>query len=148
MTIIGELTQREQTIIQPKTGERPIIRVEPPQYIYEVEKAIIRGKQTLWYIWIIIEILLLFRFLLKLFSANPANSFNVLVNVFSTPFMFLFAGLFSSTSLQASGSIIEWSTLVAMIVYTIIAWLTSLFFKLVKPIDPKEAEEKVEKSIL
>lgn len=30
---IGQPIPREQTIIEPKTGEKPVIKVEPPQNI-------------------------------------------------------------------------------------------------------------------
>lgn len=46
---VGELVPKEQTIIEPSTGEKPVIKVEPPQVSYEKEKKIIIHKKILWY---------------------------------------------------------------------------------------------------
>ncbi len=140
---IGTLVEKEKTIIEPETGERPVIKVEPPQAVYETKKTIIRGKQILWYIWLVIEMILLIRFLLKLFGANPANFFSILIDIISAPFIIIFNTLFTPIIAPIGSIVIEWSTLFAMFVYVIVALLVSRLFRLGKPIDPKEAEEKV-----
>lgn len=78
-------------------------------------KPLYRGTQVVWYILGIIEVLLAFRFVLKLLGANPSAGFSDLIysmtHVFVLPFMAVF-----KTS-QVSGSIFEWTTLLAMFVY-------------------------------
>lgn len=82
-------------------------------------KPLYRGTQIVWYILTIIEALLLFRFILKLLGANPAAGFTSFIYgityVFSAPFL----SVFRITHIQ--GSIFEWTTLLAMLVYWIIA---------------------------
>ena len=64
--------------------------------------------------------LLAFRFVLKLFGANPDAGFSSFIYgttyVFATPFL----SVFSNTQI-VSGSIFEWTTLLAILVYWIIA---------------------------
>src|SRR5690242_18484440 len=83
-------------------------------------KPLYRGIQVVWYILGVIEILLAFRFVLKLLGANPYAGFTSFIYgityVFSAPFL----NVFRVTSI--SGSYFEWTTLLAMFVYLIIAW--------------------------
>src|SRR5579885_2451689 len=111
------IVPKEPTVVEPKTGDKPVIKIEPPQKIYETEKKIVREKQIIWYVWLIIEVILFCRFLLKLFGANPTSLFSIIITILSTPF--------------------------AMLIYTLIAWVMTVFFRLKKPIYPQEAERKV-----
>ncbi|KKQ81201.1 MAG: hypothetical protein UT04_C0079G0007 [Candidatus Daviesbacteria bacterium GW2011_GWF2_38_7] len=136
---------KEPIVVEPRSGEKPVIKVESPQIDYEKKKKIVRYKEILWYILLVIEALLLIRFLLKLFGANPLNIFSIIINIISIPFTILFIGLFPSTVSLTGRQEIEWSTLFAMLFYAILIFVISRFYRLKKPIDPKEAEEKVEK---
>lgn len=138
---IGQIAPEQQTVIQPRTGEKPVVRVEPPQQIYEAKRSILRSREIIWYILGIIEFLLMFRFLLKLFGANPSSGFMVLVDILSSPFAILFSGLFPSSI--AGNIVMEWSTLFAMLVYLVLAWGLSKLFKFKKPVGPQEVEDKV-----
>ncbi len=144
---IGEILPKEPTIVESETGEKPVIKVESPQESFEVKKNIIRGKQLLWYSWMVIELLLFLRFLLMLFGANHLSLFALIVDTLSWPFRFIFNGLFSSAVSPGGRITVEWSTLFAMLSYTLIALVATRFFKLGKPIDPEEAEKRVEKTI-
>jgi|GEM_PF-2017912 len=137
------IVPKEPTVVEPKTGDKPVIKIEPPQKIYETEKKIVREKQIIWYVWLIIEVILFCRFLLKLFGANPTSLFSIIITILSTPFTFLFTGLFSPIIVPVGHIVIEWSTLFAMLIYTLIAWVMTVFFRLKKPIYPQEAERKV-----
>ncbi len=134
--------EQEKIVVEPK-GE-PVIKVEPPQVEYETKRGLVRGRQILWYIWLVIEVILLLRFLLRLFGASSDVAFNILITIISFPAVFLFQGLFKSTVSPDGKASIEWSTLFAMLTYAIIAIVVHRYFKLKKPIDPKEAEEKLE----
>lgn len=137
---------KEPTIVEPVTGERPVIEVESPQLDFEKKKTIVRSKQVIWYVWLVVETILLLRFGFKLFAANFDNIFGLILAAISAPFVFPFETLSPPTVNIRSNVVVEWSTLTAMIVYALIAWLISHFFKLRKPIDPNEAEEKVEQT--
>lgn len=77
-----------------------------------------------WYVAGFIEVILLFRFVLKLFGANPAAGFVNFVYSLSGFFTAPFSGIFSSPTTEGdvTTAIFEWSTLVAMAVYAIVAW--------------------------
>jgi len=82
-------------------------------------KPLYRGTQIVWYILGIIEILLVFRFILKLLGANSEAGFTnfiyMITQVFASPFL----SVFRITKVE--GSIFEWTTILAMFVYWIIA---------------------------
>jgi hypothetical protein len=82
-------------------------------------KPLYRGTQVVWYILGIVEALLAFRFVLKLLGANPEAGFTSFIYdatyVFAAPFLTVFR------ISQVAGSIFEWTTLLAMFVYWVIA---------------------------
>jgi YggT family protein len=69
-----------------------------------------------------IELLLVVRIVLHMVGANPDNSFANFVNGLSAPFVALFANLLQNPALGTTG-VLEITTLVAVIVYAIVAWL-------------------------
>jgi hypothetical protein len=105
-------------------------------------KPLYRGTQVVWYILGVIEALLVFRFVLKLLGANPAAGFTQFIYgvtyVFAQPFL----SVFSRT--QVRGSIFEWSTLLAMLVYWIIAVAIIKLFLMSKSVSTPEAAVKLE----
>lgn len=82
------------------------------------------AENIIWFIYGTIAILLAFRFVLKLFGANPSNAFVDLIysitGVLTAPFDSIF-GVTKSASGSVS-SVFEPSILVAIIVYGIVAW--------------------------
>ena len=68
----------------------------------------------------VILVLLLLRFVLRLLSANEANGFVNLVYAITMPLRAPFAGIFPVS--MAGAVVIEWSTLVAILVYSLIAY--------------------------
>ena len=84
------------------------------------EKALYRTTQVTWYVFYILEALLLFRFTLKLLGANAGAGFtNLIYSITSVP-LAPFRFVFDSNSV--GGSVFEWSTLLSMLVYWFIAW--------------------------
>ncbi|HEX6977089.1 MAG TPA: YggT family protein [Patescibacteria group bacterium] len=71
----------------------------------------------------VIEILLLFRFILKILGANPGSMFVSFIYTVSGIFEMPFRGIFHSTATQGieTSSILEPSTVVALFVYLVIA---------------------------
>ena len=112
-------------------------------YSSPTTKTLYRGKQIVWYILGIVEVLLAFRFILKLLGANPSAGFSQFIYgvtyVFAAPFL----AVFHRT--EVVGSIFEWSTLLAMIVYWIIALGIIKIFLMSKTVSTPEAAAKLDK---
>lgn len=104
-------------------------------------KPLYRGTQIVWYILGLMEVLLLFRFVLKLLGANPDAGFSSFVYgvsyIFSAPFLTVFRVV------NIDGSIFEWTTLLAMLVYWIIAWGIVKLFLMGKTVSTPEAAAKL-----
>jgi len=77
--------------------------------------------QGIWLLFGIVEGLLAIRFILKLLGANEAAGFANFIYVASAPFVAPFSNLFANPGI--GGSVLELTTLVAIIVYMLIAWL-------------------------
>ncbi len=84
--------------------------------------------RIIWFIASIIIGLLLFRFLLLLFGANPNNGFADFIYSVSQPFAAPFFGLFNYDGEITNRSYFEASTLIAIIVYTLVASLLVRLF--------------------
>jgi hypothetical protein len=79
-----------------------------------------RMARLVYFVFGLLEVLLLFRLVLKLLAANPSAGFTTLVYQVSDPFVALLRGVFPTPS--ASGSVLGLFTILAMIVYGVIAW--------------------------
>lgn len=105
-------------------------------------RPLYRGTQAVWYILGVIEVILAFRFVLRLFAANPGAGFTDFIYTISYPFVAPFQAVFSTTTV--SGSSFEWTTLLAMIVYWIIARGIIQLLRMGKPVSRTEAAYKLE----
>jgi len=79
-----------------------------------------KATQVIWLLLGILEALLALRFGLKLIGANPDSPIAVFIYGFTSLFLFPFAGLTATPS--AGGMVLEFSTLIAMVVYALIGW--------------------------
>ncbi len=79
-----------------------------------------RAKQVIYFIFGIVEVLLAIRFVLLLLGANEASSFVRLIYGLSQPFVLPFQGIFGAPSFDSS--VIEWSSLVGIVVYLLLAY--------------------------
>ncbi len=104
-------------------------------------KPLYRGTQIVWYLLGILEILLAFRFILKLLGANAAAGFTSFIYgatyIFTAPFLSVFR------MTQVSGSIFEWTTLLAMLVYWLIAFGIIRLLLIGKTVSTPEAADKL-----
>lgn len=100
-----------------------------------------RVTQVIWYILDVIEVLLLFRFALKLFGANPAAGFSSFIYSVTYPFAEPFLNVFRIT--RVAGSVFEWTTLLAMLVYWLIAWALIRLLLMKRPVSNVEASAKL-----
>jgi hypothetical protein len=106
-------------------------------------KPLFKGTQIVWYILLLLEALLAFRFALKLMGANPTAGFTSFVYSLTWLFTAPFLSVFSKTTVQ--GSIFEWTTLLAMLVYWLIAIAIVKLFLISKTVSTPEAAEKLDK---
>ena len=73
-----------------------------------------------YFVLAVLEIIMLLRFLFRLLGANEGNSFIVFLYNLSHVFVGPFNGIFNDQALGRS--VFETSTLVAMVVYALLAW--------------------------
>lgn len=71
----------------------------------------------------LLEILLLLRFVLRLFGANTENTFATFIYNLSEPFIAPFSTLFVSPVTSGGASIFDVNVLVAMVVYALLGML-------------------------
>ena len=102
-------------------------------------ESVISG--VVWFIFGFIEVLIAIRFVLKMFGANAEAGFARLVYGISDVLMAPFSSLFGTQSV--SGSTFEWSALVAIAVYALIAWG---IVALIGVVSPRERAETVQRS--
>jgi uncharacterized protein YggT (Ycf19 family) len=82
--------------------------------------------QLIWLLTAIVVLLIGVRFVLQLFGANDANAFANFISQLTNPLVLPFSTLFANTPISA-GMVVEWSTLVAGVVYLLVGLLlTSL----------------------
>lgn len=106
-------------------------------------KPLYRGTQIVWYILGILEVLLAFRFILKLLAANPAAGFTSFIYGVTYPFAQPFLSVFKVQTVK--GSILEWTTLLAMLVYWLIAWAIIKLLLMGKSVSTPEAAAKLDR---
>ena len=112
-------------------------------YTSSTTKPLYRGTQIVWYILGVVEILLAFRFVLKLLAANSAASFSQFIYGITYVFAAPCLAVFQRT--EVVGSVFEWSTLLAMLVYWIIGWGIIKLFLMSKTVSTPEAAVKLER---
>ncbi len=119
-------TERSSTLRLPQAAPDPVKR----------RYNLIRTTQVIWLVTSVIEVLFAIRVLLKLMAANPAAGFAVFIYNMTAVFLAPFFGLVATPS--ANGSVLELSTLVAMMVYALLAWGTVrvLWIVLERPMIP------------
>lgn len=120
----------------------PHVETGSPQKEYQTKKAIFRTYQVIWYILGIVEVVLTFRILLKFLGASTFSGFTNFIYAISGPFATPFAGILGTT--VSSNLVFEWSTLIAMAVYAIVAYGIVALFQLVKPTNSDEVEQTVD----
>lgn len=103
---------------RPTPGVAPYV---PPSPATPVQSAVWRTQRVIYYVLGVIEAILAIRFVLKLIAANPNNAFTQGVYAVSWVFDFPFNGVVSNVNL-GNGSVIEFFSIVAIIVYLLGGW--------------------------
>ena len=105
--------------------------------------VLFRTTRIIWYVFYVLEVLLGFRFLLKLFGANPGAGFTELIYTFSSIPLAPFRFVFSNNAVGSS--VFEWSTLLAMAVYWVLVWGIIKLILIPRTVDTRRAENVIEK---
>jgi hypothetical protein len=97
-----------------------------------VDHGNLRTNKIVLWILALLEALLVFRLLFRLLGANPGSPFVSLIYSISQIFVMPFAGIFRSTASQGieTRSVLEPGTLIAMIVYALLAYAIIKFFEI------------------
>ncbi|MFP4022748.1 MAG: YggT family protein [Candidatus Paceibacterota bacterium] len=104
-------------------------------------KSLYKGVQIVWYALYLIEGLLAIRFVLKLLSANPEAVFTDIIYTVSGVFVWPFLAVFSDIAI--AGNTFEWTTLLAMFVYWLLAMAIIKLFVMNKSVSKSEADERL-----
>jgi uncharacterized protein YggT (Ycf19 family) len=136
------MVTEQTTTVASEAPAMPVTPGERPQKTYATKKAIFRTYQVIWYVLGVIEVLLIFRIILKALAANPGSGFAELIYTLSNPLALPFRGIFQTAVVE--GSVFEWSTIIAGAVYALLAFGLVQLFQLVKPTNPQEVEQKVD----
>ena len=110
----------------------------PPQRV----KPLYRGTQIVWYVLTVLEVLLAFRFVLRLIGANPVAGFTDFIYSISYPFAAPFLAVVDQS--RIGGSVFEWTTLLAMVVYWLVAKGIVRLLVMGKPVSRTEADYKLD----
>ncbi len=131
--------KRERTT---KIVEFPkVVPHEQPEKTYKKEKSLFRTTQIVWYILVLVEVFIFLRLFLKLIAANQFSWFTQFIYGVSDILIMPFRGIVGVTLL--GNSLLDWPAVIAAIVYVIVAYLIALFTQLIKPVSPKEVDEKI-----
>ncbi|MFZ1483652.1 MAG: YggT family protein [Candidatus Saccharimonadales bacterium] len=114
----------EATEVQTTTTQQvaPVRPTNDPVAAAEKEHRMTVIERVVWLVFGIIMGLLALRFLLRLLGANPSNAFADFIYTLSEPFAAPFYDLFNYDANLAQGRF-EFETLIAILVYALIAWL-------------------------
>lgn len=135
-------TPLTQPVVRRTVVVRQGVETGSPQQAYDAKKAIFRSYQIIWYVLGVIEVLLAFRIVLKLLGASTYSGFTNFIYSMSSPFTMPFSGILGTT--VSSDSVFEWSTLIAMAVYAVVAYGIVALFQIVKPTNQAEVEQTVD----
>lgn len=139
--ITTEVNPVQQTVSTTKVIPPPV-KTEHPQKVFDKKKKIFRFSQVIWYILVFIEILLIFRAIFKAIGANPLSGFVNLIYSITNVMVMPFQGIV--TSMVNGNSILEWASVIAGVVFALIAWGIVYLLKFVKPVTPGEVEQAVD----
>jgi uncharacterized protein YggT (Ycf19 family) len=104
-------------------------------------RPLYRATQVVWYILYVFEALLAFRFVLRLLGANGAATFTQIIYALTAPLAEPFRAVFGVS--RVAGATFEWTTLLAMFVYWLLAWGIVSLFAMSRPVSQIDASEKL-----
>jgi hypothetical protein len=99
-------------------------------------------SRVIMFVFGVIEVLIGIRFVLMLAGANAEAGFVKLIYGVSGVFMAPFVAIFNTQ--EAGGVVFEWSALVAIAVYALVAWG---LVALIRAVSPREQSQTVERIV-
>ena len=111
--------------VQPEAKRSAQLSVEEQNRSIEAanqNSAIARIVRIIYFLFGLLEVLLAVRVVLHMMAANTGNVFADFIYGVTTPFVALFGNLFTNPVLGGN-SVLELTTIAAMIVYLILAWV-------------------------
>jgi hypothetical protein len=120
---MSEIRREETTVVNATPTATEADRFEDVVYDpYTARRnAVYKAQEVIYLLLVVLEGLLVIRFALRLFAANPAAGFAQFIYGLTAPFVVPFLGLFPTPA--ARGSVLELYTLVALIVYPLVFWV-------------------------
>ncbi|UBF23945.1 YggT family protein [Kovacikia minuta CCNUW1] len=112
--------------------QRELIQEEEAFRLRQEERRLEAAKRDNTFRWILntiyflvglLEVLLVLRFILRLFGANTENAFAQFIYNLSEPFIAPFSTLFVSPVTGGGANIFDVNVLVAIVVYALLGWL-------------------------
>jgi hypothetical protein len=105
------------------SNENRVTEVRTSQSEPEREQRILTFKmgQLIWLIFGVLEVLIALRIGLMLVGANPGNQVVALIYGITSLFLLPFVGLIASPAI--GGFVLEISSMFAMLIYALIAWV-------------------------
>lgn len=112
-----QTTEVEKTVATDTEGNRVQQRTTT-----QVTKTpgVVMAQRIIWFVVGLLNILLITRFILLLLGANNDAGFVTFIYNITAPFVAPFVGIFGEPTYGQF--MIEWSSLLAIIVYSLIAW--------------------------
>lgn len=101
----------------------------------KTDQGTLKAGKIVYYILGVLEVLFAFRLVFKLLGANPQSPFVSFIYSVSLAFLSPFTGIFRSAVTKGieTQSVLEPTTIIAMIVYAIIAWGIVKLIEISKP---------------
>ena len=121
-----EVTNVPRTTTEVRSVERPRAEVDREEAVaydpFAARRSVAyRAEQLVYWIFGLIEGLILIRFVFKVLGANPSAGFAQFMYGITAPLVAPFYGLFGNPAAQ--GSVLELHSIVALVVYALLAWL-------------------------
>lgn len=119
---MSEVTR--ETVTTKELNNRPVAQSSIKSVVRTEVSGFQRAEQIIYFSLGVLEVLLAFRFILKLTGASQSSSFVQFIYNASGIFILPFEGIFRRAVSQGieTSSIVEPATLVALVVYAILAW--------------------------
>ena len=103
--------------------------------IIKTDQGNLKARKIVYYILGVLEVLFAFRLVFKLLGANPQSPFVSFIYSVSQAFLSPFSGIFRSAVTKGfeTQSVLEPMTIIAMIVYAVVAWGIVKLIEISKP---------------
>ena len=124
----------DEVVESREVAHGPVLPASEPAYS---ERSVRRGASplatwinTIYLVLAVVDVLIAIRFVLKLLAANPDAGFARLVYGLTAPLVAPFVGLLGNPA-SSTGNQFEMTSLAAIAVYALVAWLLTRIVRLV-----------------